>query len=45
MQMQASNRGTSGLEKLVGAGRYWWEKGVVGKLAMLSHASVRGDSR
>ena len=45
VQMQASSRGTSGLEKLVGAGRSWWEKGVAGKLATRSHALARGDGR
>ena len=45
VQMQASSRGTSGLEKLVGVGCSWWEKGVVGKLATHSYVPARGDSR
>ena len=43
MQMQALNKGTSGLEKLVGAGRSWWEKGVVGKLATCQHVVTVTD--
>ena len=45
VQLQASNRGTRGLGKLIGEGRPRWEKGVVGKLATLSHAPTHDASR
>ena len=45
VQMQALNRGTRGLEKLVRAGCSCWEKGMAEKLAMRSHSSARGNSR
>ena len=38
MQLQASDRGTKGLGKLVGEGQPWWESDVAGKLATPSHA-------
>ena len=45
MQLQASDRGTRGIGKLVGEGRPRRENGVVGKLATRSHTPTSGGSR
>ena len=45
MQLQASDRGTRGLGKLVEEGRPKWENSVTRKLATRSHTPMREGSR
>ena len=40
VQLQASDKGTRGLRKLVGEGRPKWESGIAGKLAAPTHPRV-----